>query len=186
MDDARIVELFLDKDETAVSEIGKKYGERLLAIAFRITGDRSAAEECVNSAYQRAWELIPPAEPSSYLFAFMGRIVRGLAIDSYRRERAASRSAVTVELTRELEAVLPWNGSVEGEAEANELGALINGFVRALPKDRRLIFIRRYWYCDTVAEIAESLGFSESKVKTELFRARKKLKEQLERKGYSI
>lgn len=186
MDDARIVELFLKRDEAAIAGLEAKYGGRLFAVALRITGDANAAEECVNSAYMRAWELIPPADPSDHLFAFMGRIVRGIAIDRYRADRALFRSAVTVELTKELDECTAGSSDVEDAASANELASVINDFVRSLPRDRRLIFIRRYWYFDSVADIADALGFSQSKVKTELYRARNKLKGFLERKGYCI
>lgn len=186
MDDAKTVELFRKRDGSAIAEVEARYGGRLYAIALRMTGDPHIAEECLNSAYMRAWELIPPADPSEHLFAFMARIVRGIAIDRYRAENALSRKAVTVELTKELDECTAGSRNVEDEAEANELCAVINDFVRSLSGDRRLIFIRRYWYFDTVAEIAKALGFSESKVKTELYRARKKLKSYLERKGYGI
>ena len=186
MDDTRIVELFLARDESAIAETAAKYGPRLTALALRVISDPREAEECVNDAYLRAWELIPPAEPRDHLFAFLGKIVRGLAIDRVRAASSQKRSAVLVELTKELSECLPSGAGVEQEAEANELAALISAFINALSEEKRLIFLRRYWYFDSVAEVAAVMGISQSKVKTELFRMRKKLKAYLERNGYTV
>ena len=186
MDDRMIAELFSSGSEQAVTETNAKYGPLLARIALRVTGDPAAAEECVNDALLRAWELLKGAEPCGHLLPLLGKIVRGIAIDRCRAENALKRSAVFVELGSELAEVIPWSGSVESEAEANELGALINGFVKKLPHDKQLVFIRRYWYFDTVAEISSALGFSQSKVKSILSRTRNELKRFLERNGYRI
>ena len=186
MTDGEIVRLFCDRDEEAVKAASDKYGSRLRAVALAVTGDPGAADECVNDALLRAWEHIPPAKPSNHLFAFLAKTVRGIAIDRLRRESAQKRSAVFVELTNELAECLPSRARVEDEALAKELSGVINGFVRELPRDKQLIFIRRYWYFEAIADISESLGFTESKVKTELARMRKKLKSLLERKGYTL
>lgn len=186
MDDTRIVELFLARDEAAIAETAAKYGARLNALALRVVTDPREAEECVNDAYLRAWELIPPAEPVDHLFAFLGRIVRGLAIDRVRAASSRKRSAVLVELTKELSECLPSGKAVEQEAEANELAALINGYVKGLPQEKQYVFLRRYWYFDSIADIASSTGSREGRIKTELFRLRKGLKAYLERNGYTV
>jgi RNA polymerase sigma-70 factor (ECF subfamily) len=186
MDDRGIEALFCIGSEQAISETQAKYGALLHRIALRLTGDPSAAEECVSDALLRAWELLRGREPTGNLLPLLGRLVRGYAIDRCRKEGAKKRSAALVELTQELSEVIPWNGSVEGEAEANELASLISGFVGSLPKDKQILFIRRYWYCDTVAETARALGSPESRVRSRLFRIRKELKRYLEERGYEV
>ena len=185
MEDARITELIRLRDESAIEALSAKYGEQLTRIALRVTGDARTAEECVNSAYFRLWSLGGQLRSGS-LFALLAKIVRGEAIDRLRAEGAGKRSAATVELTRELEECIPGSETVEGALEANELSRLIRAFVEALPREKQLIFVRRYWYFDPIAEIAQSMGLTQSKVKTELLRTRKKLKQYLERNGHTV
>lgn len=186
MDDAGIVELFIERDETAITELSLKYGARLKTIALRVLFDPLTAEECLNDAYLRIWELIPPAEPRDHLFPFAGRIVRGLAIDRVRAKSSLKRSAAVIELTAELSECLPSGDNAEETAEGNELKRAVNLFISGLPGERRTVFLKRYWYFEPVADIARSMGISESKVKTELHRMRQKLKLYLERKGWEI
>ena len=186
MDDRGIELKFCAGDEQALSETEAKYGALLKRIALRITGDPSAAEECLNDALLRAWELLSGREPTGHLLPLLGRLVRGYAIDRCRAESAKKRSAAVVELPKELSEAIPWEGSVEETAEANELGALISGFVSRLPREKQTVFIRRYWYCDTISEIAEALGSSESRVKSRLFRIRKELRRFLEENGREL
>lgn len=186
VDDARIIELFFSRDEAAVAEADRLYGRRLKTLALRLLGDPREAEECVNDAYLRAWELIPPADPRGYLFAFLGRIVRGLAVDRLRAASSKKRSAEVVELTKELSECLPSSADVEEAAEARELSSVIGDFIRELPEEKRFIFLRRYWYFDSIADIAASLGSGAGRIRTELYRLRRKLKAYLERKGYTV
>ena len=185
MDDDKIVELYLSRDESAVSESAKKYGAALRRIAYSLLGDEHAAEECEYDAYMQAWSLIPPNEPRTYLFAFLGRIVRHVAIDRLRRASGAKRQAAVCELTSEMEECLP-GGDVESEAEAGELANAINAWLGSLAEDKRGVFVRRYWYFDSAEEIAKSFGFTRGKVKTMLYRMRKELKEHLRKEGYTI
>ncbi len=186
MDDAKIVELFLSRDERAVTEATAKYGPRLRSIAMGVLGDIHAAEECEQDAYLRAWESIPPHEPGEYLFPFLARLVRCAALDRVRRRDSLKRGAELVELTQELSECIASPENVEEEAAANELARHINAFLRKLPEQKRMLFIRRYWYFDPVSALAERFGYSESKVKTELHRIRFKLKAYLEERGYRI
>ena len=185
MDDDKIVELYLSRDESAIAESANKYGPALRRIAFSLLGDAHAAEECELDAYMQAWSLIPPNEPRTYLFAFLGRIVRHLAIDRLRRASGAKRQAAVCELTREMEECLP-GGDVESEAEAGELSRAISRWLASEGEERRGVFIRRYWYFDSVEEIAKSFGFTRGKVKTMLYRMRKELKEYLLKEGYTV
>ncbi len=185
MDDDKIVELYLSRDESAVAESAAKYGAALRRIAMSVLNDASAAEECENDAYMQAWRLIPPNEPRAYLFAFLGRIVRHIAIDRVRRASSEKRRAELCGLTDEMLQCIP-GGSVERDLEAGELAGAINAYLAGCPKDKRRVFVRRYWYFDSVEEIARDTGFSRSKVKTMLFRMRNELRDYLQKEGYSV
>lgn len=186
MDDRSIVELFLAREERAIELTEAEYGQRLGRIALGITGDERTAEECVNDALFEAWNRIPPSEPYEYLFPFLGRIVRCIAINRAEKERAQKRSAAITELTRELEECLPSGADVQSEAEGRELTRVIEAFLQGLPEEKRNMFIRRYWYFDSVERIAELSGKSSGSVKMLLMRLRKKLAEHLERNGWEI
>lgn len=183
MRDEEIVGLFLARDEAAISAVKEKYGPRLKSVAMRILSDEGAAEECENDAYFEAWNRIPPHEPSGYLFAFLAKIVRASALNRAKAMGREKRSAALVELTLELESVLPSPASTAGEAEARELTRAINAFLRTLPDEKRAVFVQRYWYALSVKEIAARYSMSEGKVKTLLFRARELLKKFLKKEG---
>lgn len=186
MDDSRIVDLFLNRDESAVERISAKYGERLRRVASGIVDDAQIAEECENDAYLEAWSSIPPNEPREYLFAYLGRIVRNIAIDRCRRMAAQKRSAAVVELTQEMHECLSAPTNTEHEFEARELSRAINAFLSTQKPQQRTIFIKRYWFFEGVSEIAAELGCSESKVKTTLMRLREKLKVKLMEEGWQV
>lgn len=186
MDDSMIVELYLARDESAISQTARKYGERLRRIADRLLNDIHAAEECENDTYLEAWELIPPNEPRTYLFPFLGKITRHMAIDMCRKRNSEKRSAIFCELTGEMEECIPsQSGSAEAHMEAVELSGLINGFLQRHSEEQRNVFVRRYWYFDTVPEISRRYGFTQSKVKMMLLRMREELRTYLAKEGYS-
>ncbi|MBO4411703.1 MAG: RNA polymerase sigma factor, partial [Lachnospiraceae bacterium] len=170
----------------AIRETERKYGFFLRKIAYGILGDWGDAEECENDAYLQAWNRIPPNEPRTYLFSYLGRIVRHLAIDRCRMRDAEKRSAEFCELTKEMEECLPGGDSVEEAVQAEDLARTINRFLKKLPEEQCALFIRRYWFFDSVPEISESFGISESKVKVTLFRLRKSLGEYLKKEGYNV
>ena len=186
MEDSAIVDLYLARDESAISETSRKYGPKLRSLADRILHDLPAAEECENDAYLQAWQSIPPHERRTYLFPFLGRIVRHLAIDESRRRSSEKRSAEFRELTGELAQCLPSGGRDEAEsaAEAAELTRLLEAFLDRHREEQRNVFVRRYWYFDTVPEIGRRYGFSQSKVKMMLSRMREELRAELEKEGY--
>lgn len=186
MDDSEIVDLFLNRDGDAVSFASRKYGARLRSIAFGIVRDAPTAEECENDAYLAAWELIPPNEPREYLFEFLARIVRNKALDRCRRDSAGKRSAEIVALTDELLECLPARDGAEQTLAAKALTSAINGFLKRQPREKSDMFLRRYWFCDSIGEIAERFGKSEGSVKTTLWRMRAKLRKQLESEGIEI
>ena len=186
LDDNQIVDLFLTRDEEAVAAVSEKYGAELRRIAVNILSDAGVAEECENDAYLKAWNSIPPHEPRTYLFTYLARLVRAVAIDRFRRQSAEKRSLQYAELTQEIENSIPGLKNVETEVDAHFLSESVNRFLRALPYEKRYVFVRRYWYLDSVADIAKRCGYTQSNVKTMLFRLRAQLKEHLEKEGYGI
>ena len=184
MDDAKIVDLYLARDESAISHTADKYGTRLRQIANHILDDRESAEECENDTYFEAWNRIPPHEPRTYLFAFLGRIARHLAIDVCRRNASQKRKALFCELTAEMEECVSNGSNVENEVEAEELSRTIGMFLDCCSEEQRNVFVRRYWFFDTIPEICARTGYSQSKVKSMLFRMRQGLRECLKKEGY--
>ena len=186
MDDKQIVELYLKRDENAIRQTQRKFGKRIIRISKNITGSESTAEEVENDTYLRAWESIPPSNPATYLFAYLARIARNLSLSVCRERSALKRNAMLVDLTNEMEECLPSKSSVEEETDANLLVELLNKFLFSKSEDKRNIFIRRYWYLDSVSEIATRFDLSESSVKTMLFRTRAELREFLEEQGIEV
>lgn len=186
MDDERIVELYLSRDEAAIKETAEKYGGRLKALSFGIVGDPETAEECENDTYLEAWNSIPPHEPRGYLYAFLARITRHVSLNRCRDRDRLKRRAFICELSAEMEQCLPDPDDGTHRADDMVLGEVINKFLGSLDEEKRNVFIRRYWFMDSVSDIAERFGLSESKVKTTLFRCRERLRERLRKEGYTI
>ena len=184
MDDVKIIELFWARNEDAIAETDAAYGRRLRALANRILNNREDAEESVSDTYMKTWEAIPPQRPT-YFYAFIASICRHLSFHRLDWKQAAKRNAVVVALTDEMEQCIP-DASHEREMEGKEIGRLLNAFLAALPKETRLIFLRRYWHLDTIAEIAVRYGVTESKVKMQLSRTRAKLCTYLEQEGIQV
>ena len=186
MEDFEIVERFLARDEGAIRETAGKYGGRLRAVARGIVREEETAEECENDTYLEAWNRIPPHEPRGYLFPFLARITRNLALNRCRDRARLKRSAYLCELSAEMEQCLPAPDDAACRLEESELREAINGFLAGLPEEQRNLFLRRYWYLDSIADIARRFALSESKVKTTLLRCRKRLREHLEEGGYIL
>ncbi|MDE7297814.1 MAG: RNA polymerase sigma factor [Lachnospiraceae bacterium] len=186
MDNEKIVELYLLRDESAITETAEKYGSRLRALALGITADRQIAEECENDTYLEAWNSIPPHEPRSYLYAFLARITRHIALNCCRERSRLKRSALLCELSSEVEQCIPAPDDTECRLESIALGKAINSFLGTLAEEKRNVFLRRYWYFDSVADISRRYSLSQSKVKTMLFRIRNQLREYLEKEGYIL
>ncbi len=185
MEDARIIELYSARSEQAISETAAKYGAYLNTIAYNVLRDAFDAEECVADSYMRVWNAIPPAKPS-VLKTFIGKITRNLALDRYEKRYAQKRGMGEVELCLdELSEVL---ASTEPELAIinGEITEYINEFLEELDSQTRRMFVRRYWYMDSIREIANSFGCGESKVKTTLYRLRENLRRHLQSKGVNI
>ena len=186
MNDNEIVELYLSRNEEAINQTAQKYGSKLRNIANSILNDRETAKECMNDAYLETWELIPPHEPRNYLFAFVGRIVRHIALNVCKKNSRQKRYAMYCELTQEMQECIPAKDDIEAEVEVKYLSSLIDEFLETCTEEQQNVFVRRYWYFDSVSQIAKTYGFSQSKVKTMLFRMRSELKNHLEKGGYDI
>lgn len=182
MEDSAIVDMYLVRDEDGPLYTQLKYGTRLHAIAAGMLGSSEDAEEAVNDTLLCAWNTIPPHRPHGYFFPFLARITRCRAIDCGRR--SARTPAMITELTDELAACIPDGSSTEDEVLCAELGSLIDSFLSSLREEQRIIFVRRYFYSDTVAHIAELLGFGESRVKVSLKRTRDALRVFLRDRQY--
>lgn len=186
MNDSEIVDLYLSRDETATEETQKKYGSTLRSISQGLVRDIRTAEECENDTYMQAWMLIPPNEPRSYLFAFLARIVRHISLNRCRDDNRLKRRAFITELSDELEECLPSPDDTECRLEEKELTDVINRFLDTLTPEKRRIFVRRYWSGDSIAELAERYGMTQSNVKSTLFRIRAAFRSYLEKEGISL
>ena len=183
MDDKTIIELFWQRSEQAISETDKKYGKLCLDVAQRIVFNAQDAEECVNDTYLGAWNTIPPSRPD-VLSAFILKITRNVAMKKIRYENAKKRSVhATVSFT-ELDECISSQESMEETVEANELAKSLEAFLGNIDYESRNMFIRRYWFFDSIKEIAIRFAVSESKVKSQLFRVRNNLKKHLVKEGY--
>lgn len=184
MEDERIIELYFQRDEEAIRQTEAAHGQKLFHLANGILYSWEDAQECVSDTYLKAWESIPPTRPVHF-YAYLAKICRFLCFGKLDWKNAAKRKAEIVELTAEMELCIP-DLSRERQLEAQELGQLLNDFLGTLNEESRNIFLRRYWYADSVAEIAQRYRIGESKVKTRLFRTRNQLRSFLEKEGYRI
>ena len=185
MDDQRIVEYYFERDEQALTLTAQKYGALCHSVAMNILANREDSEECVNDTYLQAWNAIPPERPT-LLGAYLCRITRNLAINRYRADRRDKRgggqAAVAIEELNECLA------DAESTSVCDEIALrdAVNGFIRRLSDPARTVFVQRYWYVRPVADIAEELGMSESRVKMILHRTRSRLREHLNKEGIRI
>lgn len=183
MQDYEIVDLYWERNEGAIDETEKKYGKYLSKIAYNVLSDYDDSEETVNETYLRAWNSMPTNRPSK-LSTYLGKITRQLAIDAYRtrnrEKRKATEYAVSLD---ELADLLSEGNLVEQSTELKELSSAINRYLKGLNAQNRVIFVCRYYYMDSIKDIAGYYGMSESKVKSILYRTRLGLKSYLEEEG---
>jgi len=183
MDDTQIVELYWARKESAIEETEAKYGSYCYSIAQNILQNQDDAEESVNDTWLNAWNSMPPHRPS-VLSTFLGKLTRRISIDKWRRTTAKKRGDGQLPLVlAELEDCISDGKSIEEETERKLLAEVIAAFVKGLPETEQKVFLCRYWYMDSVNSIASRFRFSESKVKSMLFRTREKLRVRLEKEG---
>lgn len=186
MEDEMIIELFWQRSDRAIAETQGKYGRMLRSIAYGILRSQEDAEECENDTYLRTWNTIPPKRPD-VLSAFLSKIARNLSLDRYDEIHAQKRGSGEVPaLLDELAECVPDGNNPFAGVENAKLTEQINHYLKELKPDARVIFMRRYWFGNSVQEIAEMTGFGQSKIKMSLLRTRKELKRALEKEGYSI
>lgn len=179
MDDKEIIDLYWARAETAISATDVKYGRYCRHIAYNILQSEEDVEECVNDAYLRAWNVMPPQRPDK-LSAFLGKLTRNLALDRYRYNNRDKRGCGQLPLALdELAECAAARGSTDDIAERMALAELLNHFLASLPDQTRNMFMRRYWFFSPVKEIAADFSVSESAVKMTMLRARKELKKLL-------
>ncbi len=186
MDDELIVQLYWDRSESAISETDRKYGSYCKSIAYNILQNIEDAEESVNDTYMDAWNAMPPHRPS-ILATFLGKITRRISIDRWRSQTRLKRGGGEITLAlEELDECIAGSQNVEKEMERKELAQLINRFLDSLPVPERRVFLSRYLYMDSIKDIAQKFGFSQSKVMSMLHRLRQKLRRHLEEGYYEI
>jgi RNA polymerase sigma-70 factor (ECF subfamily) len=183
MEDSRIIDLYWKRSEEAITESDRKYGRYCGTIAMNILGNREDVEECVSDTWLRAWNAIPPARPL-ILKAFLGKITRNLSLNMLEKSRAGKRGGGEgCAVLDELEEWIADEGADTWSADRYVLTETLKRFLSTLPEEKRVIFVRRYWYMDQVKTIADDLGVGESKVKMTLFRVRKELAQVLKKEG---
>ena len=183
MEDTQIVDLYFARSEQAIKETDTKYGGYCYSIAYNILTNQEDAEESVSDTYLSAWNAMPPRRPS-FLAAFLGKITRNISLDRWRKYHAFKRGGGQVELAlEELQECVSGAESAEEKAIRREILASLNRFLGTLNDTERNVFVCRYWYLDSTEEIAAKSGFSVSKVKSMLYRIRKRLNAHLEKEG---
>ena len=180
MDDGKIVDLYWARDEKAITESQRKYGRMLSSLSYSLLSSYEDAEECVNDTYLDAWNAMPEARPE-FLGAFLSKITRRISVDRFRAKHREKRGGMN-EILSELDECIPSEDRVERQYENMLLRDEINDFLYSQPKEKRVMFVLRYFYSKSVSEIARQISVGESKVKTTLFRMRKELQERLEEK----
>ncbi len=186
MKDEMIVEMYWRRDERAIEESDKKYGQPLFRLAYNILSDAEDSKECLNDTYLRAWSSIPPNRPH-VLYPYLSKLVRQTSIDLFRRKSRKKR--VTSQYTQslsELEECVSKGDELQENFDEKILIEMINRWLKTLTPEARIIFLRRYYFMDSIKELSMYCGLSESKIKSRLFRLRGSLKKYLEREGYYL
>ncbi|MGN0527380.1 MAG: RNA polymerase sigma factor [Acutalibacteraceae bacterium] len=186
MEDGKIVDLYLERNESAIKETAEKYGSKLKKLSNSIVKDLETAKECENDTYLKAWNSIPPNEPKTYFYEYLARITRNLSLNFCRSKNALKRSAYICELSKEMEECLPSVDDTQCKIDDKALSDILNSFLKSLKEEKRNIFIKRYWYLNSVSEISKNMNISESKIKTTLCRTREELKSYLIKEGYTL
>jgi len=182
LNDHEIIALFFERSERAITELVGKYGAAIKIVASNILKDAQDAEEAVNDTYLTVWNRIPPARPT-YLGAYSCRIARNLSLKRFYANTARKRNSYYDVALDELEETIPALSTVESAYDAKELTEYLNQFLKCLRKEDRYLFMRRYWFADSISDIAENLNITPHKASVRLFRLRQKLQEYLKKEG---
>lgn len=185
MDEKQIINLLFARSENALTELSSKYGRLCTQLAANIVNDRQDAEECVNDTWLGVWNSIPPNNPES-LISYVCRLTRNIAVKRYRHNTAAKRNSSYDVVLDELSECLASSQDVESEVNESLLTETIEGFLDSLKQIDRVLFIRRYYFSDSYAEIAAQCGLSEKNVSVKLTRLRNKLRNYLKERDYIV
>lgn len=181
MDDLTIIELYFARDEKAIKETDIKYGRLCFTVAINILGNNEDSEECVNDTYLSVWNKIPPTRPNNFM-AFICKITRNLALTRQKYNNRMKRSPDAYVSFTELEGVLP-DDKIMPDFDNADIGKLIDEFLKSEKPEVRAVFLRKYWFFDSISDIAAKYSFSESKVKNMLYHSRNRLREFLMKEG---
>lgn len=184
MTDNQIIDLYWNRNEDAIAATDGAYGRKLRGLSRRILQNLEDSEEVVNDTYLKTWNSIPKARPQ-YFYAYIAAICRNLSLNLLNWNQAVKRKAEIVSITEELQECIP-DSTQDTLSESKEIIQALNAFLETLPEVSRLVFIRRYWYADSVAAIAKRCGMTDSNVKTQLHRTRNKLYLFLKQEGIQI
>ena len=185
MTDEGIIKLLQKRQETALEVLQQKYGGLCASVARRILPDARDVEECVNDTWTHIWNAIPPEQPVS-LRAYAARIVRNLCLDRMQYNTAEKRNSALTEAFEELEYCIPTTDNHRSQEDRQAFSQMLNDFLRRQSRENRAIFLRRYWYGESIAEIAKAFGATEGKIKSSLFRTRNALRETMEKEGIAV
>lgn len=185
MEDSKIVDLYWERNEAALSETAAKYGNYCHKIAMNVLNSEDDSDECVNDTYLAAWNSMPESRPT-LLGSFLAAIVRNLSLDKYRKNHSQKRGDGQMPLVLDELLEVAGQSNTESEVDSMLLSESINNFLKSLNEETRFIFLRRYFFADSLEEIASTLKISEGKIKTVLFRTRNKLKDYLMKEGYAV
>lgn len=186
MEDERIVDLYLARDEDAIRETDLKYGKKLFFFCKKILTEERDAEETKNDVYFETWNTIPPHEPRNYFYAFILRIARHKCLDRCKYRSRKGRVAAYAELSAEMEECIPSPDDLDAKLDDLAIKNALDGFIESLDREKRYVFIRRYWYLDPVPTIAGQLGVREGKIRMILLRTRERLRAYLKKEGIEL
>lgn len=182
MEDQKILQLLWDRVESALEALAKKFGKRLLYTAMNILGNPQDAEEAVSDTYLALWNAIPPEKPDP-LSGYVHRTGRNVALKKYRYLTAQKRATQYEVSLEELSGILP-GPSFEEMLDARELGRAMDRFLDTVSKENRILFLRRYWFGDSIKHLAKASGLSENTISVRLSRIRSQLKDYLTKEGF--
>ena len=180
--DHEIIGLFFERSEQAITELVIKYGSAVKNVAWNILNNPQDVEECSNDTYLQVWNRIPPTKPD-FLGAFVCRIARNICLKRYHSNTAQKRNSYYDVALQELEETIPALSTVETDYDAKELSRYLNQFLRKISRDDRYLFLRRYWYGDSISEVAQQLDIPPHTASVRLFRLRQKLQDYLQKEG---
>lgn len=185
MEDSMIIEMYRNRNESAIEETNKKYGSYCFTIANNILCNKEDSDECVNDTWLRTWNTIPPSIPYKFR-TFLGKITRNLSFDRYKMKNAAKRSGEMLYILDELSECISSGSTADDELDMKLLSESINSFLKTLSERDRTVFLRRYFYAETVSNIADKTGITPNNTSAILSRTRNRLREHLSKEGFEI